>query len=1329
MDGDEIEHHTCSLSHVEEAQELQDIVKSIISNSTEVSPFHVSRFSQIISKYTEQSQLLDPLLEQLVSPLALVLVDISSSPTSHAAENIAKAAPIGRLLWQLGIVRGPKIILRFFPNDAACLEPAISMLQSIDDHYNINNNENINESRPWELQWVLLLWLCMLVLIPFDLSLVDSNMTTTTGYPSIVKQLLDLCKRHLALPGSTREMAAGVIGRLLSRHDMVQALTEFQQWGSTILSHFDTATTITTSTTNNNNNCSNTSDIEQTNSYEYNPSNAVFIVPGIMLAFATLFDLGKRDLLLPAAVNIFPRAADLILQANSIKSNSMASRNALSRKLAVKVVQRIGLVFLRPRVAAWRYIKGQKILNVAAGSRSDGRKGSSNEQEGEGDGDEEGALEDLAQHAQHIEGVIEALLTGLADKDTIVRWSAAKGLGRVTGRLPKDFADDVIASILEEFFTPATSDTSWHGGCLAIAELARRGLLLPGRLSPEVVPILERSLEYDVRRGHSSVGAHVRDAAAYVCWALARAYTPDTLQDAALKLAPALITLALYDKEVNCRRAAAAAFQECAGRLGNFPHGIEILTCADYFTVSVRAQAYLVVGPQVAAFGGEGYLEVMAWHLARNKSRHWEKGVRELAARGLASLVNLHPGFISQEIIPYLLPLCMDGSIEVRHGAVAAIAELLPAIQAAGDPSNILRLNVCSNSDEVSNQIGSIIPRLHQEKLTKGKGGEILKSALCRLVETTCLVGVELTPSQRQCIYRETILDCLRHSSPDIQQAAAAALSTFSNRYCSQPTEENLDKTQRLFTVELLNATNVSAATQRGAALALGSIPVSLLSKVKQPVVSVLAMVAVSGAKRTAPHTTDSSGLVVDDVETRVNAIHSLCKVTSALVHRSTDAHTDNDDDVDNGKEILLCVRVAIDVLTEALHDYSSDNRGDVGSWVREAAMTGLPQLLAMMIKMKKEMQQDTDTEDEEDDEKLWCGCLIGLLKQAVERLGRLRSRAMSCIQDIMHLDVDDSGNRNHSCMYPLYNAVSLALQPYYQTRQPAGVDNNNNNSNNNAGIVDIESLSALPSVARLLCYSELQEPLLEGLACSIGGLDASLAKAASDALVEGIGSLVGRDHDGDDDDDGNLLLSTVATSYINVWKKWSKSTRMATPLLITADVLVSKTALNTLTPPHHSFLTDILSCAAVECSKCSDIARLKAGASLFSQLVAGLDTPVVHAEATRCLLMLLGNRFPKIRRYAAEQLYTALLIVGDAESEVQMGEEEFMCVQEVLSDVAWDGGMVEVREARSRLFGLFKIVEPVRKSVEVEGGGEVKKVGGEGESYQGLIDRVARDM
>jgi hypothetical protein len=47
-----------------------------------------------------------------------------------------------------------------------------------------------------------------------------------------------------------------------------------------------------------------------------------------------------------------------------------------------------------------------------------------------------------------------------------------------------------------------------YGACLAIAELARRGLLIPARL-PDAVPHVAAALSYDVRRGPHSVGAHV----------------------------------------------------------------------------------------------------------------------------------------------------------------------------------------------------------------------------------------------------------------------------------------------------------------------------------------------------------------------------------------------------------------------------------------------------------------------------------------------------------------------------------------------------------------------------------------------------------------------------------------------------------------------------------------------------------------------------------------------------------------------------------------------------------------------------------------------------
>lgn len=54
----------------------------------------------------------------------------------------------------------------------------------------------------------------------------------------------------------------------------------------------------------------------------------------------------------------------------------------------------------------------------------------------------------------------------------VFRWSAAKGVGRITGRLPKDLADEVVGSVLE-IFTRRERDSAWHGGCLALAELGK----------------------------------------------------------------------------------------------------------------------------------------------------------------------------------------------------------------------------------------------------------------------------------------------------------------------------------------------------------------------------------------------------------------------------------------------------------------------------------------------------------------------------------------------------------------------------------------------------------------------------------------------------------------------------------------------------------------------------------------------------------------------------------------------------------------------------------------------------------------------------------------
>ena len=56
--------------------------------------------------------------------------------------------------------------------------------------------------------------------------------------------------------------------------------------------------------------------------------------------------------------------------------------------------------------------------------------------------DDEGGEDDLDDdQIECLEFIIEYLLEALKDDDNIVRWTAAKGIGRITMRLSKDFAD------------------------------------------------------------------------------------------------------------------------------------------------------------------------------------------------------------------------------------------------------------------------------------------------------------------------------------------------------------------------------------------------------------------------------------------------------------------------------------------------------------------------------------------------------------------------------------------------------------------------------------------------------------------------------------------------------------------------------------------------------------------------------------------------------------------------------------------------------------------------------------------------------------------------
>lgn len=74
-----------------------------------------------------------------------------------------------------------------------------------------DNSSNDNSIALWEAQAVLMLWLSILVLIPFDLSILDSAVTdeqdaaavAQTGYTPLAAKIMQLCQQYLQHPGES----------------------------------------------------------------------------------------------------------------------------------------------------------------------------------------------------------------------------------------------------------------------------------------------------------------------------------------------------------------------------------------------------------------------------------------------------------------------------------------------------------------------------------------------------------------------------------------------------------------------------------------------------------------------------------------------------------------------------------------------------------------------------------------------------------------------------------------------------------------------------------------------------------------------------------------------------------------------------------------------------------------------------------------------------------------------------------------------------------------------------------------------------------------------
>ena len=184
----------------------------------------------VLSKYQEQPVLLQAALPEMIDPLTEKMLEIIEKDRDNELNGIIgdkHFCIVGSIDCRQGIQTRLKL-----PHEVSHLEPTLSILAK---HNENTKSGDFSAAAQWETRFVLLLWLCIQCLIPFDICSMDSSSSSNTvsdvetagtdegdaaAGPTLVARIVQTCEGFLADTGPTREAASACLSSLLTRPDM-----------------------------------------------------------------------------------------------------------------------------------------------------------------------------------------------------------------------------------------------------------------------------------------------------------------------------------------------------------------------------------------------------------------------------------------------------------------------------------------------------------------------------------------------------------------------------------------------------------------------------------------------------------------------------------------------------------------------------------------------------------------------------------------------------------------------------------------------------------------------------------------------------------------------------------------------------------------------------------------------------------------------------------------------------------------------------------------------------------------------------------------------------
>ena len=1179
-----------------------------------------NRTIMILYSYLEQPGLLDPILPEIIPLMTNTMLNFinqyfksKSDIQKQLFENILS---LSQIIYNICKIRGFGPISKFFSSEVSVFESVINFLISL-PLVHISN---------WTVNYVLILWSSLLAMVPFDIDTIDSN-------GSLINNLFSYLKDELLNSSNVRDITAYSLSKFLTRPDLIKKNYLNKYINECIKKLMDKK-----------------------------ENGNIFKMLGICLSLCELFKNG-----LPKDMEGF--VSPIVEKLLNYEFPENIKSSGVWRKTFTKLIQRVALVMLKPRPQAWRYkIKIRNVLEK--------QNVNNNINEIENESIQDNDELDYEINFEYLESIIDFLINNLSDKEYIVRWSAAKGLGRLCERLTKSMVEEIFGNLFE-LLKDLENEYAWNGTCLCIAELCKRGMILPERLA-ELIPYLEKALLFETDKGTFVTGSNVRDSACYIVWALARAFTTDIMKKHVERLAKTLILTILFDKEVNCRRAASAAFQENIGRQGHFPHGIEILTEADYFTLGSRNNCYFNISIFIAQY--EEYYKSIVDYLYSNRLIHVEPQIRDISSTALSLLVPFQPKYFVDEIIPKLIKSSTSPSLRVRHGSLIGIGNILLGLNGKWDfyhKSRINRnqmLNNLSNKDrkiladsdyrkqfekyydsikyinnldyllekkELTREILDLVKKIDEMKLYRGKGSEIMRNGVNDFIKL--FSEVKLPINEDDFLYFHDILfDNIRQSKNDIQEGACESLKIFNLSYGDEfgKKEKVMNKLETIFINMIKDSVdNDNIHVTKGYTSAIVTFNHDLLLKHFDLLIdSLIKNTKIKCNQKNEPTKNN-------DPITRKCAIDSLSYISIKYLN-------EKEKDLDKVIEAIL----------NGFNDYEIDPKiGDVGSNVRMASVTGILNIIYNLYINKKYELFD----------KYLLRSLNEVFRQLAEKIPLVRRITGNEIQKFFYLLKDEDKDFIKSKIPKYEELCNIFLTDI-------DFDDNDNIFN----IKWIESEFAYPKIMPIIEYDEYNESFIEGLIRSISCISEDVHKSSINELKKILEKK---------GDEKKLLIEKIFKVSLDIFKKHAKDDKFIESLESTLSYLLSINLF--INNDYLENYSKIYNFVRNENIDSKNIHKILNSIDIYYNLMflEKEDKYNVVIKSIKSILFLMCHKYPVVRKKAAEKLYLFLSGIEDYES-FGLTDEEFEHVNSILIEVDWTEKVINIKERRNTIADLLKI-------------------------------------